>query len=98
MIGSVQLDVTAPVSLEVGDTYTLTARALDTGGTVLPTVLFVWSTSDAEVATVTAGTGSTGIVSAIGVGTARITAAAAGRTATVDVIVTAAADPTDGGG
>src|SRR5215218_1137052 len=62
------------VSTSIGTTTRLTATAYDAGQNVLPDRGFVWSTSDASVATV-----DNGLVTTKGKGTATITATAEGK-------------------
>ena len=80
-VNGITLDQTE-VSIETGDTVTLTAT-VDPEGTEVE-----WSTSAAGVATV-----SGGVVTAVGVGTATITATAGDKTATCTVTVTEPAVP-----
>jgi uncharacterized protein YjdB len=70
--------------LVVGQTGTLTATTRDASNNVLPGRDITWSTSNANVATVSAG-----VVTATGPGTATITAASEGKTGTATVNVTA---------
>ncbi len=66
-----------------GGRFRLVARAVDAGGLVLGDRVLAWSSSDSAVATVT----SQGEVSALGVGTATITAATDGREGSAEVTV-----------
>lgn len=69
----------------LGATQQVTAVAVDSSGAALLTQpTFTWSTSNAAVASVSAG----GIVTAATVGTARVTASASGRTDSLLVRVT----------
>lgn len=80
-VNGITLDRT-DVSIETGETVTLTAT-VDPEGTEVE-----WSTSAAGVATV-----SDGVVTAVGAGTATITATAGDKTATCKVTVTEPAVP-----
>ncbi len=80
-VTSVTLDKTS-LSLTEGETSTLVATVLPADAT---DKTVTWSSSDSSVATVSDGT-----VTAIGMGTATITASAGGKSATCDVTVTAA--------
>ena len=60
------------VMLVIGETHQLTAVAGTSEGMMIGGVAFEWSSDDAEVATVN----TTGLVTAVGVGTANITATA----------------------
>jgi uncharacterized protein YjdB len=71
------------VDIVVGQTTQLTAEPRDSAGEVLSGRVMAWSTSSAQVATVT----SAGLVTAVSVGTATITAASDGRVARVTVNV-----------
>lgn len=77
-----------PHRLEPGETLTLTATPRTAGGEPLDRAV-TWGTDRAEVATVSAG----GVVSAVGVGTARITAAAGGKEGHATVTVLPAEGP-----
>ena len=79
-VTSVNLDKTS-VSLKAGETVTLTATVNPDDAT---DKTVTWSTSDASVATVT-----NGVVTAVKVGTATITAKAGDKTATCSITVTA---------
>ena len=70
-------------TLTVGQTVTLSATARDAGGSVISGAPITWSSSDAAIATVS----SSGVVSAVGAGTATITATSgtASGTATITV-------------
>jgi uncharacterized protein YjdB len=69
----------------VGQTTQLTAELRDAAGALVTDRLIAWSSSDALVATVT----SQGVVTAVSPGSALITAAVDGKSASVGVIVTA---------
>ena len=79
--------VTPPTaSIAVGGTAQLSASARDANGAALPGRLVGWSSSDEAVATVS----STGLVTAVKVGSATITASSEGKSGTSVVTVTAA--------
>ena len=84
--------VTPPsVSVNVGGTTTLNAAAFDAANAPVPGVMFSWNSSDPAIATVSAS----GIVNALAVGTATITATAPnGVAASSAVQVTEAPPPT----
>jgi hypothetical protein len=69
-----------------GDTREVTARVTDARGAVNPVPQVVWTSSAPTVATVT-GTASVATITAVGDGTATITAASGGAAASVDVTV-----------
>lgn len=71
------------VDIVVGQTTQLTAEPRDSAGEVLSGRVVSWSTSSAQVATVT----SSGLVTAVSVGTATISATSDGRVARVTVNV-----------
>ncbi|MCC6771571.1 MAG: Ig-like domain-containing protein [Gemmatimonadaceae bacterium] len=75
-------------TLNVGERVTITAVARTTGGAVVTTRPVSWSTSAPTVAQV----GSDGTVTAVGRGTASITATVQGRSATVLITVDAPYD------
>ena len=85
---SITLSPDSLVFAAPGDTATVTATVLDAGGTVIAGATVTWSSSSASIATVSAA----GLVTAIGNGTATITATsgAASATAAVTVARTAA--------
>jgi hypothetical protein len=72
------------VRLEVGSSLTLGATALDPSGASVAGRTAEWVTNAPTVATVGA---STGLVTAVAPGTARITANLGGRSTTLDVVV-----------
>jgi uncharacterized protein YjdB len=79
--------VTPPTaSVAAGGTVQLSASARDASGGVLPGRLVGWSSSDEAVATVS----NTGLVTAVKVGTATITASSEGKSGTSAVTVTGA--------
>lgn len=79
------------LTLEVGESASLSASATNAIGLVVADVGGTWSSSDAGVASVTSG----GVVTGVSVGTADITVATQGLTATLPVdVVEAAPAPT----
>jgi uncharacterized protein YjdB len=72
-------------SMFVGELAQLTADPLDADGRVLANRPVEWSTSDPAIATVTQG----GLVTALGVGGAIITASAEGKSAVASITVSA---------
>jgi uncharacterized protein YjdB len=72
-------------ALEVGETMSLSAAAKDAKGSVLGDRTIVWSTGDPQVVLV----GSTGLVTAVGPGTAAISASSEGKSGEVRVTVNA---------
>jgi len=76
----------ATSSLTVGGTQQASAVAKDANGAIISGTSFAWTTSNASVASVS----SSGLVSAVGSGTATITAAGGGKTGSMSVSVTAA--------
>jgi uncharacterized protein YjdB len=81
-------------SLLVGGTIRLVATTLDAAGAVLPGRIVTWSTSNAGIATVDAS----GLVRAIAVGSAVVTATSEGRSGTATIEVAqplVAASPTE---
>ena len=76
----------ATATVAIGATTTLTATLRDASGTALTGRTVVWTTSNAAVATVGAGTG---VVTAVGAGTATITATSEGKSASATVTVPA---------
>jgi uncharacterized protein YjdB len=71
-------------SIEIGQTNQLTAQVTDDQGNVLTGRPVTFSSDNTGVATVS----STGLVTAVAVGTAKITATSEGKTGTADVTVT----------
>jgi serine/threonine-protein kinase len=82
--------VDQPRRLTVGENITLSAIPRDSRGNVMPDRSVRWSSSDPTVATIVP---TTGVVTAIGPGTADLTASADGRTTTVRLSVLAPAPP-----
>jgi WD40 repeat protein len=76
-------------SVAVGGTVQLTAATMDAGGEPLSGRAVTWSTDNAQVATVS----GTGLVTAVAVGAATITATSEGKSGTARVTVTAAPAP-----
>ena len=70
-------------SLSIGDTTRLSAVARDTDGTAMPNVTFTWSSTASSIASVSA----TGLVTALGAGSATIEASAAGHDDTFEITV-----------
>ena len=77
------------VALQTGQTTQASATAYDATGNVLAGRAVAWSTSDAAVATVSAS----GVVTAVGAGSATVTAAIGGQSGGASVTVTAPATP-----
>lgn len=73
----------ANLSLTVGQTAPLQAQTLDASDNQLPGRTVLWFTSNSSVATVN----TSGVVTAVGSGTATITATSEGKSATADVVV-----------
>jgi len=82
-VATVQIAPTS-VSVRIGTTVTLAAQTLDAEGRALTGRTIAWSSSNTAVATVT----NVGVVSAIAVGAATITATSEGRTGTAAVTAT----------
>lgn len=81
-VGSVA--VSSPqAEIEVGESVQLTATVLNTSGGTISNPDLTWSSSSEEVATVT----GSGLVTAVGVGTVRISAQTGGRSGAVDLEV-----------
>lgn len=70
-------------TLAIGDSVSLTATAKDASGTVIPEAPITWSSNNTGVATVSA----TGVVTAVGGGTATITATSGSASGTASVAV-----------
>ena len=81
----------ASASLSAGQTVQLTATPRDSQGNPLSGRVITWSTSDATAATVS----GSGLVTAVAVGGATITATSEGKSAGAVITVTA---PSGGGG
>ena len=74
----------SPSSIPVGGTASATATPRDAGGTALTGRTVTWSSGTPGVATVSAS----GVVTAVSVGTAVITATSEGRSGTATITVT----------
>lgn len=72
-------------TIQVGQTATASAALFDQNGAAMSVGTVLWSTGDANVATVA---GSTGVTTGRGVGQATITATIASRSGTADITVT----------
>ena len=86
--------VDQPRRLTVGDNVTLAATIRDSRGNVMPSATPVWSSGDTTVARVASGTG---IVTAVGAGTADVIASVGTKSTTVRLTVVrpvVAVDPT----
>lgn len=70
-------------TLIIGDTVTLTAMAKDAAGATVPDAPLTWTSSNPSAATVS----STGLVTAVGGGTATITAKSGNASGTASVVV-----------
>lgn len=80
------IDLTPPTaSVRAGGSVTLAARPKDAAGNVVDVHTFVWSSSNKSVATVS----SSGVVTALALGEAKIAVSALGRSATATITVTA---------
>ena len=88
-VASVRL-TPAATSLGVGQTVVLKAEALAADGSVLSGHTFVFSSSNAAVASVRSGGVDTATVEALGVGTTMVTVGVAGKTAAAGITVTTA--------
>jgi uncharacterized protein YjdB len=84
-VGSVTVQPLS-TSLAVGQTTPLAATVKDANGTVVTDRLVTWSSNNTAVATVN---GTTGVVTAVSVGSAMITATSEGRSGSAGVTVTA---------
>ncbi len=80
-------------ALAVGESAQLSASAAGADGAALQGVTFTWSSDRPSVARVDA---STGVVTAVAAGVARVTATAAGKSGSADVTVLAGAAPVTG--
>ncbi len=85
--GSVEVEPAEATLAVLGDTVRLAARAFDANGNEVADAQFSWASSDAAVATVD----STGLVTAVGNGSATITASAGTASGTAVVTVMQAA-------
>ncbi|MEO8295126.1 MAG: Ig-like domain-containing protein [Gemmatimonadota bacterium] len=82
-VGSLVLVNQPPGSLPVGESFQLAAAVRDARGSPLGDRAVSWSSSNQQVATVTAS----GLVNAVGQGNARITAASEGKTISASISV-----------
>jgi uncharacterized protein YjdB len=79
-----RVDITPAVAtVVVGQTTQLSAQLRDAGGSILTGRVLTWSTSNASVITVTSG----GLVTAVGTGSASITASSEGRSGSASITV-----------
>lgn len=85
VVGSVDISP-AGGNVQLGSTLQLTATVKDTAGTVVTSKPVTWTSLDVAIATVD----TTGLVTAVAYGAARIVAAAGGRADTVSVSVVGA--------
>ena len=83
-VGTVVLTAPPP-SLPIGESFQLGGTVRDARGGLLLDRTISWTSNNAKVAPVTAG----GLVTAVGAGTARITATVEGKTASVTITVPA---------
>ena len=83
-VATVAFTTTAPASLFPGQTYTPAVRITDANGNVVTGATVAYSIDNASVASVNA---TTGVVTAVGGGTATLTATSAGKTATQTISV-----------
>jgi uncharacterized protein YjdB len=81
--------VPASAALRVGETATLTATVRDAVGTTLTGRTITWASSAPAVATISAA----GVVTAVALGSATLTATSEGQSATATVVVTSTAVP-----
>ena len=81
-VASVRVSPTS-LSLNLGQTAPLTAETLDASNNQLPGRTVLWFTSNSSVATVN----TSGVVTAVGSGTATITATSEGKSATAAIVV-----------
>ena len=78
------ITVNPPVNtLTIGDSVALTATAKDASGSVIPDAPITWSSNNTAIA----GVSSTGVVTAVGGGTATITAQSGNASNTASVLV-----------
>jgi uncharacterized protein YjdB len=83
-VASISMGQASAALSSVGDTVQLSATALNRGGNAIPGVTLSWSSDHPDFATVDA---ATGLVTAVGNGTANITAHASGKAGSVAVVV-----------
>lgn len=86
-VGALSAITIAPLnqSIEAGATLQVTATGADALGNAVPIIGASWTSSNQSVATIS----STGLVTAVGVGTTQIRVAAGGREQTTNLTVTA---------
>jgi uncharacterized protein YjdB len=82
-VATIELSAPPQFGISAGSSYQITPVAKDAAGNALPNRTFLWSSSDATVATVS----QTGVVSGVSPGSAQISASSEGRTAVVGAIV-----------
>ena len=82
-VASVEVSPSVDELTALGQTVQLTAEAFDENGHAVAGAEFSWESSDVEVATVDAG----GLVTAVAVGTATITASVGGAQGTAEITV-----------
>ena len=82
VVATVEITATAP-TVRLGNTLPLSARLRDAGGGTIDSRAIAWSSGTPSVATVS----STGVVSALAMGTTRIAASAFGRSGTITITV-----------
>ncbi|HEU4640980.1 MAG TPA: plastocyanin/azurin family copper-binding protein [Gemmatimonadaceae bacterium] len=73
----------------IGETRVLTATVRDGSNNELPNETVTWSTANAQVVSLSATTGRSVTATAVGDGTARVTAKAGSATGTIDLTVAA---------
>jgi hypothetical protein len=83
VVATLELTDRSPLGVEVGETRSLIARVLNKSGELLPTVPVAWESSSPEVAKVDVD----GVLTALGVGRALVTARVGERTRVVAVDV-----------
>jgi uncharacterized protein YjdB/alpha-tubulin suppressor-like RCC1 family protein len=84
---------TSATGLAVGQTLRLVTEVRDASGQVLTGRAITWTSSAPAVATVAAADATSGTVTGVSAGTARITASVEGRTAELNVTVTPPPNP-----
>jgi hypothetical protein len=82
-VSRVNITSAAIPTLQIGQTSTITAQAFDANGNAVSNATFTFSSDNTAIATVS----SAGVVTAVGAGTATITVASNGATATRTVTV-----------
>jgi uncharacterized protein YjdB len=87
-VASVSL-TTLSAAMTVGGSQQLSATARDAGGATLGARTISWSSSNSAVASLSGSSGATLTVTAIAVGSATITATSEGKTASVELTITA---------